>query len=978
MIFEKYKDKIWPILLALSAILVIVFLSHLNIGNLNKVNNFAYVFSAGDGSSGNPYQITSWTDLNGIRDDLTAYYKLVENLSSTTLDYHDFDACSDTQYTNQNDCESNGGVWGFNWTPIGDDAMTPFIGNFNGDGKTISDLIIYWPARNYFFGLFGYVEGETISNLGLISINITGTNYVGGFAGYQNGGTITNSYSTGSVTGTVNSVGGLVGAQWTGTISNSYSAVSITSTGDGNAGGLIGYSFDGIMTNSYSTGSVTGSGDYIFNFGGLVGRQDGGTISNSYSTANVTGPTNLMGGLVGWQYNFGTTTIINSYSIGEITYNGGNPSLGVGGGLVGASDYAGTAVNSFWDTETSGRSTSAGGTGKTTAKMKGLYTYNSNGGNWDITGGALNLNNGYPYLAGSISPVWLIPSTVVSDPTPRRRITHSECDWQGQCVSVLGQGSNQCSIDMDCIITATTTEEIATTTATTTPEVIVCSLDNDCGMNTYIDTPFCQDNNVYQNYTNYLCNNASTTSSLCSSTTVAQIKTTCLSNQLCTDAICVNKIIKHSQCVGLSCVEVDGEGPNTCQTNNDCKIKEVIICGDNTCSPTENCNSCSLDCGDCEVINPIVGETPPSTGNPIVGDDVAPVMLGTSESFFENITKIFTTDVVLEKINIIASDLDKVINSPQGEVVTKTVSTAGAVTVVAVTAGTVSFSISDIILLLIRSFNLLLTAFGLKKRVSPWGTAFDSVTKQPLDPAYVVLKNMEGKEVASAITDLDGRFGFLVEPGIYQLFPKKTNYIFPSKELFGKTHDALHKDLYFGETVEVKTLGEVIIKNIPLDPVNFDWNEFAKRDKGLMKFYSKWDVVKREIINWFFIICFILAVVTYYFSPYPYNLAIIILYVFLSLIIIFGLKPKTYGYIKEKETGFPLSFAIVRVFLSGSDTIIASKTTDKYGKYYCLVPPGKYYIKVEKKNDDGSYSILYTSSDIDVTQKGIINVNFRV
>jgi hypothetical protein len=35
--------------------------------------------------------------------------------------------------------------------------------------------------------------------------------------------------------------------------------------------------------------------------------------------------------------------------------------------------------NSFWDTETSGQSTSAGGTGKTTAQMKSFATFSSVG-----------------------------------------------------------------------------------------------------------------------------------------------------------------------------------------------------------------------------------------------------------------------------------------------------------------------------------------------------------------------------------------------------------------------------------------------------------------------------------------------------------------------------------------------------------------------------------------------------------------------
>ena len=50
------------------------------------------------------------------------------------------------------------------------------------------------------------------------------------------------------------------------------------------------------------------------------------------------------------------------------------------GGLVGAS--TGPVTNSFWDIETSGRATSAGGTGKTTVEMKSIATFSGVG--WDI------------------------------------------------------------------------------------------------------------------------------------------------------------------------------------------------------------------------------------------------------------------------------------------------------------------------------------------------------------------------------------------------------------------------------------------------------------------------------------------------------------------------------------------------------------------------------------------------------------------
>ncbi|UCD22173.1 MAG: hypothetical protein JSW22_00595, partial [Chloroflexota bacterium] len=51
------------------------------------------------------------------------------------------------------------------------------------------------------------------------------------------------------------------------------------------------------------------------------------------------------------------------------------------GGLVGYNSH-GTVSNSFWDAQTSGQSTSDGGTGKTTAEMQDIATFS--GAGWDI------------------------------------------------------------------------------------------------------------------------------------------------------------------------------------------------------------------------------------------------------------------------------------------------------------------------------------------------------------------------------------------------------------------------------------------------------------------------------------------------------------------------------------------------------------------------------------------------------------------
>jgi hypothetical protein len=102
--------------------------------------------------------------------------------------------------------------------------------------------------------------------------------------------------------------------------------------------------------------------------GGLVGKNEG-SVSNSYSTGSVIGGYDT-GGLVGTNYGTGS----NSYSTGSVTGHLGT------GGLLGWSPLP--VSSSFWDTETSGQSTSAGGTGKTTAAMKNIATFS--GAGWNI------------------------------------------------------------------------------------------------------------------------------------------------------------------------------------------------------------------------------------------------------------------------------------------------------------------------------------------------------------------------------------------------------------------------------------------------------------------------------------------------------------------------------------------------------------------------------------------------------------------
>ena len=363
---------------------------------------------AGDGTSANPYRISQLGHLVWVSD----------NVGSSSGKY----------YTVQNDINAAATAgWGF--APIGD-ALAPFSGIFDGNGKVISNVVIY-RENQYSVGFFGFVNSiGVVKHLSLVGGWVNGKNNVGGLVGW-NEGTVDGCYATGSVTGN-SLVGGLVGVNG-GKVSGSHAAGA--ASGGGSVGGLAGWNY-GTLRGCYATGPVTG-GNYIV--GGLVGYNTS-LVRGCYATGAVSGGSSV-GGLVGW--NEGASTVINCYATGSVTGSGSevgglvgensgvvNGCYAIGsatgntrvGGLAGwsygtvsecystglatGSGYVGGLVglneglvgNAFWDTQTSGQATSSGGAGRTTAQMKQQATFVG----WDfVNAWRIIENETYPGFASS-------------------------------------------------------------------------------------------------------------------------------------------------------------------------------------------------------------------------------------------------------------------------------------------------------------------------------------------------------------------------------------------------------------------------------------------------------------------------------------------------------------------------------------------------------------------------------------------------
>jgi hypothetical protein len=300
-------------------------------------------FAGGDGTEGNPYQISTAGELDNLRYHLgepDQYFMLTNDVDLAAA------------FSNE--------VSG--WEPIGT-VEAPFAGTLDGNGHVISNLFINRMGLDN-VGLFGVLDdGARISNVGMNEVYVVGGSNVGGLVG-ESFGIIDRAYGSGQVFGSEDGecIGGLVGLNHTGDVTQSYATASVT--GFKNVGGLVGMNDNGCIQDGYATGIVPG----IDVIGGLVGLARGGIIQRSYATGRV-----------------------------MIYQEGGDQ-----GGLVGVSENDPTITDSYWNTETSLQEQSAGGTGLSTAQMRESASYPgwefSEGNVWNRADG---LNGGYPYLTFS-------------------------------------------------------------------------------------------------------------------------------------------------------------------------------------------------------------------------------------------------------------------------------------------------------------------------------------------------------------------------------------------------------------------------------------------------------------------------------------------------------------------------------------------------------------------------------------------------
>jgi hypothetical protein len=196
-----------------------------------------------------------------------------------------------------------------------------------------------------------------------------------------------------------------------------------------------------------------------------------------------------------------------------------------------------------------------------------------------------------------------------------------------------------------------------------------------------------------------------------------------------------------------------------------------------------------------------------------------------------------------------------------------------------------------------------------------------------------VQENGVNKNVMSTLTDRDGRYGFVAEPGSYKIEIAKSGYKVVAS---GNT----------GQVFEVKNYSEGLVH--PTIVLALDKNATKQKAKTL--------AILNILEKWFVYLSFVLLTLGSIVSIDKtlnqfslFNAGMTLVYIgfwIIGLRKVVRLSP--WGTVVDKNDSKPLPLTLIRVFDKTGKRLIKTSITNEKGKFSTLVQKGKYQIVAAK------------------------------
>lgn len=304
-----------------------------------------------------------------------------------------------------------------------------------------------------------------------------------------------------------------------------------------------------------------------------------------------------------------------------------------------------------------------------------------------------------------------------------------------------------------------------------------------------------------------------------------------------------------------------------------------------------------------------------------------------------------TVKTLTENISETITTIDETFSAIKESPVVQNTTTfaAPAVTAMAITSTVVLATSFNLLQFLQYLFTAPILLFGRRKRKA-YGVVYNAFTKTPIDLALVRLYSVaENKLIRSRVTDKEGKYFFLVQPGKYRIIINKSGYEFPSSILSKVKDDAIFLDVYHGEEIEVTEKNVVVTPNIPIEPLNIDQKKEIDSIKKIRAL--------RKMQYWFAFIGIVVSTGVFLIQISIWTGIVLGIQIIVYLLVrrlVISKKPKSWGIVYDQKTQRPIDNVIVRIFEPKYHKLLETGITDSKGRYTFLLGPNEYSSTFEK------------------------------
>jgi sugar lactone lactonase YvrE len=208
-----------------------------------------------------------------------------------------------------------------------------------------------------------------------------------------------------------------------------------------------------------------------------------------------------------------------------------------------------------------------------------------------------------------------------------------------------------------------------------------------------------------------------------------------------------------------------------------------------------------------------------------------------------------------------------------------------------------------------------------RKKARSWGVVFDQSTKEALPFAVVRVQDPSGQQLKQSVTDLSGRFGFVLDAGKYILNVEKSGYT------------------SFSESIHITRSEEVLNIDVPLSSEGG-----ANAVLAIQKFFKKNMYLLSIILT---VVGFSLTLASVMFVANIVNVLVLAIYIIQGAVIITTAPPKSWGRIYDSLTHESIKGAFVRLYDIEQGRQIDIQMADDKGRYGFIADKRDYLLKVD-------------------------------